>query len=207
MKYIVKSLLIGLVFVIFSTNVSADSPLTSTNFAAAYADEPMVIAASKTEGYINNYIMDYLTGDEFSIDLKMAIINEFGWKISGKNNSQTFMLYLKEKRGYPDKQDFLKSGTADELLAMAYITALDNYFNVDEAIVLADAALKKNPQSRTFQLIAGLIKAQKAMDSDWCEVYKITDRVRQNEELKNDIKPEAVKIIYDYMDIYADSCK
>lgn len=206
MNYL-KLLLISLVVIIFPTNVLADSPLTSTNFAAAYANEPMVVAASKTEGYINNYIMDYLTSDEFPIDVKMAIINEFGWKISGKNNSQAFLIYLKEKRGYSDRQDFLKSGKADELLAMAYITALDDYFNVDEAIVLAHEALKKNPESRTFQLIAGLIKAQQAMDSDWCEVFKITDRVRKNEGLKNDMKPEAIKIIYDYMDIYGESCK
>lgn len=206
MKYF-RNAFIFLAILIFSTAVFADSPLTSTNFAAAYSDQPMVIAASKTEGYINNYIMDYLTNDKYPIDVKMAIINEFGWKISGKNNSQAFLIYLKEKRGYQDKSEFLKSGKAEELLAMAYITALDDYFDVDQAFVFAEAALKKNPKSRTFQLIAGLIKAQKAMDSDWCEVFKITDRVRKNTELIDDIKPEAVKIIYEYMDIYGDDCK
>lgn len=202
-----KTFLIALILLALSTTALADSPLTSTNFAAAYTEQPMVVAASKTEGYINNYIMDYLTSDKYPIDVKMAIINEFGWKISGKNNSQAFLVYLKEKRGYKDKIEFLEKGKADELLAMAYIAALDDYFNVDDAIKFADKALSKNPESRTFNLIAGLIKAQKAMDSDWCEVYKITDRVRKNTELKNDMKPEAVKIIYDYMDIYGDECK
>ncbi len=206
MNYL-KTAIISLAFVFISTNVYADSPLTSTNFAAAYADEPMVIAASKTDGYISNYVMDYLSSDKFPIDVKMAIINQFGWKLAGKNNSKAYAFYLKESRGYSDMPDFLKSGKADELLAMAYITALDDYFNVDEAIMFADEALKKRPESRTFHLIAGLIKAQKAMDSDWCEVFKITDGVRKNVELKNDMRPEAVKIIYDYMDIYGDDCK
>jgi hypothetical protein len=206
MNYLKKTL-ICLSIIIFSSSAFADSPLTSTNFAAAYTDQPMVIAASKTEGYINNYIMDYLTSDKYPIDVKMAIINEFGWKISGKNNSQAFWVYLKNKHGYVDKDAFIKAGKADELLAMAYISALDDYFNVDDAIVFAEKALEKNPESRTFNLIAGLIKAQKTMDSDWCEVYKITDRIRKNIELKNDMKPEAVKIIYDYVDIYGDECK
>lgn len=206
MKYF-KASFVSFLLLIFSVTAFGDSPLTSTNFAAAYTDQPMVVAASKTQGYINNYIMDYLTSDKNPIDVKMAIINEFGWKISGKNNSQAFMKYLIEKRGYADKNEFLKSGEADELLSMAYITALDDYFNVDDAIVFAEQALKKNPESRTFNLIAGLIKAQKSMDGDWCEVYTITDNIRKNSGLKNDIKPEAVKIIYEYMDIYAEYCK
>lgn len=195
------------VAILFCAQALADSPLTSTNFAAAYSDQPMVVAASKTDGYINKYIMDYLTDEQNPVEVKMAIINEFGWKISGKNNAQTFAKYLKETRGYADEKEFLRTGKGDELLAMAYITALDDYFDVDDAVVFADAALQKNPKSRTYNLIVGLISAQKAMDSDWCGVYQITDRIRKDTGLKNDMKPEAVKIIYDYMDIYGEYCK
>ncbi len=202
-----KIALIICILILFSSAVFADSPLTSTNFAAAYMDQPMVVAASKTSGYINNYIMDYITEEKNPVDVKMAIINEFGWKISGKNNSEAYWKYLKEKRGYDDQKDFLKNGKADEILSMAYITALDDYFEVDDAIILAEKALEKNPKSRSFQLIAGMIKAQKAMDGNWCEVFQITDRVRKNDKLQDDIKPEAVKIIYDYMDIYGENCK
>jgi hypothetical protein len=44
------------------------------------------------------------------------------------------------------------------------------------------------------------------MDSDWCEVYNLTNSVRENKELKIDMKEEAISIIFDYMDIYKDDC-
>lgn len=191
----------------FSFSVFADSPLTSTDFSAAYETEPIVIAASKTNGVLTDELMDYLTGKNNPVDLKMAVINKLGWNFDGKNNSQIFMNYLMKKYRFDDKEKFAKKAKGDDLLSMAYLKALDNYFEVDEALRLAEKALKKNKKSRTYNLIHGLIKAQKAFDDNWCEVFQITDRVRKNEKLKNDIKPEAVKIIYDYMDIYAKECK
>ncbi len=195
------------VLALFSSAVFADSPLTSTNFSAAYSEEPIVIAASKTEGQLTNELMDYLTDENNPIDLKMAVINELGWKFRGKNNGQVFMKYLTEKYKYSDEKKFLKKGKADDLLSMAYLKALSDYFDVSDALVYAEKAMKKNPTSRTYNLIVGLIKAQKTMDDNWCEVYKITDGIRKNDNLKDDLKPEAVKIIYDYMDIYGDYCK
>lgn len=56
-------------------------------------------------------------------------------------------------------------------------------------------------------MICSLIEAQKALDSDWCTVYSIMDDVRKNESLKKDIKPEAVEIIFNYIDLYKDYCK
>lgn len=202
-----KTAIILCILILFSSAAFADSPLTSTDFSDAYADEPIVIAASKTTGYITNQLMDYLTDEKRPIALKMAVINKFGWNINGKNNDQVFMKYLKEKYGYSDEKAFLEKGKGDELLSMAYLKALSNYFEVDNAVKYAEKALEKNPKSRTYNLIVGLIKAQKAMDSDWCEVFQITDRVRKDTNLINDMKPEAVKIIYDYMDIYGDDCK
>ena len=192
---------------LFSSAVFADSPLTSTDFSKAYADEPIVIAASKTEGQLTNQLMDYLTDESNPIDLKMAVINELGWKFRGKNNNQVFMKYLTEKYKYSDEKKFLKKGKADDLLSMAYLKALSDYFDVSDALVYAEKALKKKPKSRTYNLIAGLVKAQKTMDDSWCKVYQITDGIRKNDKLKDDLKPEAVKIIYDYMDIYGDYCK
>lgn len=202
-----KSILIITALLIFSFSVFADSPLTSTDFSAAYSAEPIVIAASNTNGVLTEELMDYLTDKNNPVDLKMAVINKLGWNIAGKNNSQIFMNYLMKKYRFNNAEKFPKKAKGDDLLAMAYLKALDNYFKVDAAVELAEKALKKNKKSRTYNLIAGLIKAQKAFDGNWCEVFQITDRVRKNEKLKNDIKPEAVKIIYDYMDIYGDECK
>lgn len=196
------------VFSIFllATNVFADSPLTSTNFAESYMDEPILITSEEAKGVINDELMEYLSSEYNPIDVKMAVVNKLGWNISGRNNSALFLKFVMNKRGYSSEKKFFKNGSADELLAFAYLKALDNYFEVDEAIRYADRAVKKNRKSRTFQLIAGLIKAQKAMDSNWCEVYVITDSIRKNERLMNDMRSKAVGIIYDYMDIYAESC-
>jgi len=185
----------------------ADSPITSTKFADAYMDEPIVVAAVKANGVITNELMDYLSGQYNPIDVKMAVINKIGWKISGRNNSELFMQYLMDERGYSSEKRFLKKGTADELLSMAYLKAMDNYFEVDNALKFAQKAVKKNRRSRTFQLIYGLIRAQKAMDSNWCGVYQITDGIRKNGALMNDMRTRAVGIIYKYMDIYGESCE
>ena len=90
---------------------------------------------------------------------------------------------------------------------MTYLKALDNYHDVTPALVYAEKALKANPNSYTYQIIVAIIKAQKAFDQDWCEVYKLTDNVRTNPELMVDIKVEAIDLIFEYMDLYEDSCK
>ncbi|NNE99198.1 MAG: hypothetical protein HKN25_09290 [Pyrinomonadaceae bacterium] len=207
MKLIKISLLTLFTALFLTSNAFADSPLTSTNFSDAYADEPIVVAAADAKGVLNDWLAAYLANEYNPVDVKMAVVNKIGWKISGRNNSKLFVQYLIKQRRYSSEKRFLKKGRADELLSYAYLKALDNYFKVDEAIKIAEKAAKKNKKSRTFQLITGLIKAQKMMDSNWCEVYKITDRVRKNRRLRNDMRTSAVGIIYKYMDIYGDSCK
>lgn len=184
----------------------ADSPLTSTNFSQAYSNEKIVITASEANGVLTNELMEYLVKKN-PIAIKMAVINKLGWKFEGKNNSERFLEFVLQKRKYADKETFLKKGKADDLLSFAYLKALDNYFDVKEADSIAEMALIKNKKSRTFNLISGLIKAQIAMDGSWCEVYQITDRIKQNTKLKDDLKPEAITIIYDYMILYKDDCK
>ena len=82
-----KTLLAVCVLVFLSSVVSADSPLTSTDFSEAYLEEPIIAAASKTDGRITNELMDYLTDDNNPVDVKMAVINKLGWNIDGKTNS------------------------------------------------------------------------------------------------------------------------
>ena len=203
-----KTTFLSIFVLLMVSSVSlADSPLTSTSFSKAYHDYPIVITASQANGVLTPQLMDYLANEYNQIDVKMAVINELGWNTKNKNNAELYMTYLKNKYGYKNEKKFLKKGKKDDLLTMAYLKALDNYFTVTEAVKYAESALKKNESSRTVNLIAGLIRAQQAMDGNWCEVYQITDRVRNNKQLENDMKPEAISIIYEYMDIYQDSCK
>ncbi|HNZ41823.1 MAG TPA: hypothetical protein PLI16_00440 [Bacteroidales bacterium] len=184
----------------------ADSPLTSTDFYKAYQHEKMVVRAAATDGVLTNQLIKFLLAKKKPIAVKMAVINRLGWSLDGKQNASVFFDYLQEHKGYKGTDDLLKRAGASELLCMAYLKAMDNYFEVDEAIVYAEKAVSKNPKSFTYNIICALIKAQKAMDGDWCMVFKITDRVRKDKSLQMDMKQEAFNIIFEYMDLYQDDC-
>jgi len=83
---------------------------------------------------------------------------------------------------------------------------MDNYFEVDDAIRYAKMAKEKKGESFTVNIICAIIESQKEMARDWCKVYQFTNDVRNNSVLKSDMKEEAVKIIFDYMDLYKSSC-
>ena len=184
----------------------ADSPLTSTDFCQAYQKEKMVIRAASTDGVLTNHLIKFLLAEKKPIAVKMAVINQLGWSLDGKQNASIFYDYLQEHKGYKGKDDLLKKAGAAELLCLAYLQAMDNYFEVDEAIVYAETAVSKNPKSFTYNMICALIKAQQAMDVDWCAVFKLTDRVRKDKSLQMDMNQEAVNIIFEYMDLYKDDC-
>jgi len=196
--------LISLVFTCKS--VYADSPLTSTNISKAYQDLSIVIKASEAEGILTNELIEYLLNEKNPIANKIALINELGWDIDGKNNAAIFLDYLIQKQGYGDQEDFLNNGKDFELLSMAYLKALDDYFNVSEALIYAERALSKNSESYTYNIITALIEAQIATRGDWCKVYKSTDQVRTKTSLETDMRDEAVTIIFDYMDSYKKYC-
>lgn len=204
----IRIMLLVLVVMFFTSVVLADSPLTSTSISVAYKEEPIVQLAGKSKGVLTRKLSEYLADSNNPIDIKMAVIDRLGTNIKGTKNSQIHFAFLSKKYGYKNGKEFLQKGTADDLLAMAYLRALSDYFRVKIALEYADKALSMNPKSRTFNLIRGLIKAQIVMDdmSQWCEVYQITDRIRKNTELTDDIREDAVKNIYAYMDGYKDYC-
>ena len=182
-------------------NLFADSPLTSTDISNAYKDSKIVQLASTTDGMLNDEMMNYLFDSINPIELKIALINKLGWNFDGKGNSKIFNEYLK-KNNLKD----INEASADILICYAYLKALDNYFDVEEAIIYAQKAKLKNDKSYTINIICAIIEAQKAMDSDWCEVYKLTNNVRLNGTLIRDMKEEAVNIIFEYTDGYGEYC-
>lgn len=200
-----KRFLLFLAFAILLFPALADSPLTSTDFADAYKNEPMVVSAGTANGILTEELAAFLADAKQPIDVKMAVINQLGWDFDGKANAAVFRRYL-IAHGYKNEQDLKKRGKAHELIAMAYLMALDDYFDVREAAAWADLAVKKDKKSYTIRLVAALIKAQQAMDSDWCKVYRLADAVRTNTSLARDMKEEASAIVFEYMDLYATSC-
>lgn len=205
------TLLIALLLLFSQFYCIADSPLTSTGFSSAYQDYEIVRVAGKANGRITPEIMEYLSGKRNPLDIKMAVINAVSWNINGQTNYETYLAFLeKRKRISRNSAKFYKKIHSHEILALAYLKAMDNYFEVDQAVSIAEQALKhkkKNASSYTFQIILALIKAQQAFDSDWCAVYNITDNVRTDQSLNQDMRPEAQSIIFEYMDLYKDSCQ
>lgn len=81
--------------------------------------------------------------------------------------------YLLEKYNYKDANELLEQASTDLLIRLAYIQAMENYFNVDEPLIYTKKAKAKNSESYTINIISALIEAQKAFDSDWCEVFNL----------------------------------
>ncbi|ASS49899.1 MAG: hypothetical protein A3D31_09985 [Candidatus Fluviicola riflensis] len=203
-----KTILLALIFLTaFSPLAKADSPLTSTDISSSYQDVAIVQTAGTTEGVLTDELMVYLANESNPIDVKMAVINQLSWNFDGKTNAVNYMAYLLKTKNYGTEAKLKKKGTAHDLICMAYLKAMDDYFDVKAAIVYADLAAKKNKKSYTIQLIAGMIKAQQAMDSDWCAVFKLTDAVRNNAGLTVDMRQEAINKVFEYMDLYRDSCQ
>ncbi|HBG72004.1 MAG: hypothetical protein A2W93_10950 [Bacteroidetes bacterium GWF2_43_63] len=192
---------IAFVILVFSYSVTfADSPLTSTQFYKAYEGSPKVQEALKCNGVLSEDLMKFLNSKKNSIALKMAVINAIGWNFDGLDNYTSYNNFLGKKKG----KGSLK---ADNLLCLAYLKAMGGYFDCADALRMADEALALNPQSYTFNIIHGLIKAQVLFDVSWCELWNATDIVRNNTSLNRDMNAEAIRIIFEYMDLYENECE
>jgi hypothetical protein len=205
MKKYSRIIITGIFFIVLSINSRADSPITSTDFYTAYTDVAMMNTA-KSSGKITEEISNYLLSKDNNIDLKMAVINALSWDFDGKKNAEIFTVFLKKKYEQTEKIDYDKM-SAEDLCCLGYLTAMDNYFVVDEALKILNIAKNKNQKSYTIAIITAIVEAQKAMDTDWCRVWKVCETVQDNKKLKKDMRDDAIKVIFDYVGLYKDSCK
>ncbi len=183
----------------------ADSPITSTDFYSAYAEYAIVNKAHES-GVMDESIANYLLSDTVAIDVKAAIINALSWSIDGKQNALLFMPYIQKKyktTGDPD----MKKLSADDLFCLGYLTIMDNYFKTDKALELLALARKKKPKSYTINIMLALVEGQEAMTTDFCRVFKICEEVRKNYSLTQDMKMDALNIIFGYIADYKAYCK
>ncbi len=203
---------IFLLAIIFIGHVAlADSPITSTNFYTVYEEYEIVHEALDAKGKLTNELMLYLSDRAYPIDIKMAVINALGWNFNGQNNYNTYLDFIEMRMGIQRTSDaFYKKIDADELLCLAYLKAMDNYFDVNDAKKISELAVIKSRRSQhsyTFHLIDALIGAQIAMEGNWCKVYKMTQRVKENVNLRQDFPVEAEVIVFDYMNLYKSECR
>ena len=190
----------------FGSKVYADSPLTSTEFSAAYTSEAIVMKASATQGKLTAELISYLVQAGNPLELKVAVINQLGWKGHGSGNSGRLLSYL-YAHGFRDEEDLLRNGPGDLLLCIGYLQAMDNYYRASDAMKYIERPQVISSRSYTCQLISALIMAQRYLNRyQWCMVYRETDHVRRNLFLIKDMKKEAVEVIFRYMDIYQRHC-
>jgi hypothetical protein len=199
-------LLFSAMLLLENIEVFADSPLTSSNFYKAYALVPIIEEASKCNGKLTDKLINYLADPIQPIDIKMALMNSLGWDIKGKTNATTFIKYLQEKRGYSSIKDLKEKSSADELISIAYLKAMDGYFDVKDALEYSNLAISKAKKSYTILLINALIYSQTFGYGNWCRKYQVMEKVRTNSGLIIDFKAEGTKIIFDYINIYKKYC-
>lgn len=73
----------------------ADSPLTSTHFAEAYSDHPMVQMASQEMQYdIPMTLLNFLANKNEPVDVRLAVINKIGWNFDGTTVGAQLEQYL-----------------------------------------------------------------------------------------------------------------
>ncbi|MDO8140375.1 MAG: hypothetical protein Q6358_02655 [Candidatus Brocadiales bacterium] len=198
-------LILKLLF-LFPTASHADSPITATDFYEAYMDVKMVKRAH-LEGVMGLEIAEFLSSPENPIDVKAAVINGLSWRFEGKNNAELYAYYLALLYHLSITELDTAFLSADEIFCLGYLTVMDDYFHPEYAIQLLEEAHEKNKDSFTVSIILAIAKAQRAFDSDWCAIWKLTEEVLQNKELTQDLRPEAVKMIVDYMILYKEYCR
>ena len=182
----------------------ADSPLTSTHFADAYSDHPMVQMACEEMQYdISTTLLNFLANKNEPVDVRLAVVNKIGWNFDGTTVGAQLGEYLMGRYGAKNEAKFVKKLDAGTLAVYAYAKAMSNYFDVKAACELGHQAVKKNKnKSFSVAMISALIDAQVYLDSDWGMIYKVVADVLHDGSLHLDMRQEAIDNIMDYINLY-----
>ena len=150
----------------------------------------------------------YIADKNVAVDQKLAVINALQWNEKGKNNVETFKMFLGRKYGKDFNNLNLDELSGDELLCLGYMISLDKQRKLTEALPILEKAKVKNSTSYTTQLICSLAFAQNYINtSQDCDAWKVCDNVRNNTALVQDFNSEAITIIFEQVDTYKDKCK
>lgn len=198
-------------FTLNLSNLLADSPLTSTEFYQGYLDIPMVKKALNNKGKITTELIEFIAKEDTPLDVKLAIINATGWKIKTTQNAESYLKYIvkhkKYNSGYSDYMSFKSAASPEELICYAYLSALDNYFDVSDAYRIAALAQSKASDSYAINMITALIKAQVLTSIDeTCQVAMLFKTIKTKQEFKIDVRKEAQTLMHEYIDDISANC-
>ena len=191
------------VMLFWCSTIMADSPITSTFFADVYKSEIIVEKALMANGKITQEIMDYLADEVNPVGVKIATVNALQW---GTDNYEPFLDYLKNRHSTKSEITLLAELDASTLISLAYIKAMGDYFDVKEALIIAQNAALKVPNRLSINMINALIYAQMVLKYDFCTVFQVCDRVVKDENLTKDLHPKAIEQIMEYIKDYSEDC-
>ena len=199
-----KRLLTAIALLLMFTVSWADSPLTSTHFADAYSDHPMMQMANEKMQYdIPTTLLNFLSDKSQPIDVRLAVLNKIGWNFDGTTVGAQLCEYLMGRYKVKTEKKLVKKLDAGTLAVYAYAKAMSNYFDVTAASELGHLAVKKNKnKSFSVAMASALIDVQVYLDSDWSMIYKVVSNVLHDGSLHLDMRQEAIDSIMEYINLY-----
>ena len=150
--------------------------------------------------------MDMLIDPELTVEQRLCVVNYIGWNNDGQHHFEELVdHYVKVQRYSSAKQAFAAMDGA-MLTVFAYVRAMDDYYVVDDALRLADEAVRRSPVSRAAAMVQALIRGQQLTDdmTRWNDIYTACHRVETNAKLNHDLSPAAVNAIMEYINGYAE---
>ena len=178
----------------------ADSPITSTELALAYQDQPIVAQMLALNGEVVTYeLIEYLADENNPIDVKVAAINAVSIH---KDVYTPLMQHLKNKYGTDSEISVLANVNISTHTALTYARSRHYYMNLGEAYLLGYSAFIKDSNSFTVNMVYALILATDAMDYDFATVYRICNSVVTNDSLVQDMRPAAISLMMEYINLY-----
>lgn len=212
MQKIIKLFTIVIAVICFHLNVYADSPLTSTDFYKAYLDVSIVKSAVNNPHKLTEEMMVYLSDDANPLDVRLALVNAVGWSTEGLTTFSDYMTYClnhfpadREKinpLGIVTVQDIYNNASPQQWAILVYLKAMADYTNMHHAYGLAEMAMQKPISTEAFMLPMALVWCQmKLLLNDLDNIYPSFQYLFGEAQVK-DMRPEARKIIVDYMEGY-----
>jgi len=211
----IKKVILFVGIILFNFQLFADSPLTSIQFWSK-DDGAIVVKASKSNGKINNEIINYLLNPKNLEVKKLIVVNALGWKFHSENNSIKFQKALFKKYQVSTFGDLKIKAKPFDLSLYAYILGFDNYFDVKKAKEIAEYAKTKSLGFGT-RYVFKLLEAQDNLSKDWCTVYSsfteysdefecsYTSVYLKTEQQK--LRNRIIESSLDYIRLYRSSCK
>ncbi len=190
----------------------ADSPLTSIDFADAYADVPVV--ASLRDGAAEDVAWTFLLG-EGPNDQKLAVMTALG---SSQGRAPGFLSALAQRVGVAPAELKLSALTPSQRFVVGFLAALDDPSRLGpigagrgvvalKPVAVLEAAAKALPDDFAVHYALALVQAQAAMAKDWCRVFRLPKAVEARfPSAKRNLRPGALERAQGYLAGYEESC-